>query len=101
MLPGCPALPMRSGGIWAWALSDNIDQIIFIGDCRRQRPAQMTFAGLNTYAGLTEITLTQANKVKGPMRHLEGVYRVGGRPTRNGLGRPERRCQRGRVSAVG
>ena len=46
-------------------LTDAIDQAIFIGDNAATTAAD-DITGLNTYAGLTEVTLTQANKIKGP-----------------------------------
>ena len=46
-------------------LVDAIDQIIFIGDAGATS-ADDDIAGLNTYTGLTEVEISQANKVKGP-----------------------------------
>ena len=46
-------------------LVDAIDQAVFIGDGGATSAAD-DITGLNTYAGLTEVTVSQANKVKGP-----------------------------------
>ena len=45
-------------------LVDAIDQIIFIGDASATTGTD-DIAGLDTYAGLTEVEISQANKVKG------------------------------------
>ena len=46
-------------------LVDAIDQAIFIGDAGATTAAD-DITGLNTYPMLTEVTVSQANKVKGP-----------------------------------
>ena len=46
-------------------LVDAVDQAVFIGDAGATS-ADDDITGLNTYAGLTEVTVSQANKVKGP-----------------------------------
>ena len=60
-LPGLADAPRRDMGM---GLVDNIDQIIFIGDASATTSTD-DIAGLNTYAGLTEVEVTQANKIKG------------------------------------
>ena len=60
-LPGLADALRRDMGM---GLVDNIDQIIFIGDASATTSTD-DIAGLNTYAGLTEVEVTQANKIKG------------------------------------
>ena len=47
------------------ALTDSVDKTIFIGDSTAT-PNEGDIAGLTTAANVTEQTITQANKVKGP-----------------------------------
>ena len=61
-LPGLSDALRRDMGM---EMVENMDHVIFIGDAT-PTTATDDIAGLNTYTGLTEETITQANKVKGP-----------------------------------
>ena len=61
-LPGLADGLRRDMGL---GLTDAVDQAVFIGDAGATS-ADDDIAGLNTYAGLTEVTVSQANKIKGP-----------------------------------
>lgn len=61
-LPGLSEALRRDLGM---AAADAIDQAVFVGDNGASANAD-DIAGLSTYAGLTEVTITQANKILGP-----------------------------------
>ena len=63
-------------------LADAIDQAIFIGDAGATTAADDA-VGLNTYPNLTEVTLTQANKIKGPETLAAFVGMVDGLAAQN------------------
>ena len=64
------------------ALTEGIDRVIFAGDAGANEDTA-DIAGLNTIAGLSEVTLTQANKVKGAetlaafLGMVDGVHAAG------------------------
>ncbi len=49
----------------AMALAEGVDRVVFLGDAGANENTA-DIAGLNTAANVVEVTLTQANKVKGP-----------------------------------
>ena len=50
---------------FSMAIADGVDKAIFLGDSTAN-PNDGDVVGLNTYAGLTEEEITQADKIKGP-----------------------------------
>ena len=74
------------------ALVEGVDRAIFLGDDGATPNADADIVGLTTAAGLTEKTLTQANKVKGS-NVLQDVRRADRRQGGDDAGGPADRAR--------